>query len=167
MNQGLCVEVKDALLPSPSGKTAYILVGNALRGDDGAGVFIAENLPADHDTIIVINAGDSPERIFYRVLEERPVKTVIIDAADFNGMPGEVRTFSHSRLHEAPLSTHRFPLAVIAQLIAEDLGCEVHVVGIQIRSANLGSPMDPCVEESAGAIIDCILMKEETHYGCV
>ncbi len=158
MNQSLSQEVRNALLPAHAGRTAYVLVGNSLRGDDGAGVFIAENLPADHDNIIIINAGDSPERIFHRVLEARPAKTVIIDAADFNGMPGEVRTFSHSRVHEAPLSTHRFPITVIAQLIEEDLSCEVHLVGIQIRCARLGSTMDPCVKENARAIIDCILM---------
>jgi hydrogenase 3 maturation protease len=158
MNQGLSEEVRNALLPAQAGRTAYVLVGNTLRGDDGAGIYIAENLPADHDNIIIINAGDSPERVFYRVLEARPVKTVIIDAADFNGMPGEVRTFSHSRLHKAPLSTHRFPLKVIAQLIEEDLGCEVHLVGIQIRCAHLGIPMDSCVKQSTRAIIDCILM---------
>jgi len=140
MNLGLSEEVMNALLPAQAGRTAYVLLGNSLRGDDGAGVFIAENLPADHDNIIIINAGDSPDSIFYHVLEAHPVKTVIIDAADFNGMPGEVRTFSHSRLHEAPMSTHRFPLKVVAQLIEEDAGCEVHLVGIQIRCACLGSP---------------------------
>ena len=157
MSRGLSEEVKDALLPSPAGKTVYVLVGNTLRGDDGAGVFIAENLPEDHEHITVINAGDSPERIFSRVLKERPVKTVIIDAADFRGIPGEVRLFSHSRLHEAPLSTHRFPISVIARLIEEDARCEVHLVGIQIRCVHIGSPMDTCVKESTRDIIDHIL----------
>jgi len=164
MNRMLSEEVRNALLPCHSGLTAYVLVGNTMRGDDSAGAYIADHLPADNDRIIVINAGDSPEKIFYQVLEARPVKVVIIDAADFKGIPGEVRNFSHAHLYEAPLSTHQFPLKAIAQLIEEDAGCEVHLVGIQVRSVRMGSPMDSSVKESAQAIINYILINKDSRW---
>ncbi|HOO44679.1 MAG TPA: hydrogenase maturation protease [Deltaproteobacteria bacterium] len=156
MNQVLSKGVKEALLPSHVGLTAYVLMGNTLRGDDGAGAFIAEQLPVRNNNFIVIKAGNSPEKIFYQVLEARPVKVVIIDAADFKGIPGEIQTFPHAHLYEASLSTHQFPLKVIAQLIEEDVGCVVHLVGIQISGVRIGSPMDSRVTESAQVIIDHI-----------
>ncbi len=150
----LSINVKKALLPSPKGRTVYVTLGNSLRGDDGVGNYIAENLQVHREGIFIVPAEDKPERIVDQIMEVRPAKTVIIDAVDFDGQPGEVRQFNLSScLFGTALSTHRFPPEIIASILIEDLGTEVLFLGIQIRRTKYGSPIEEKVQRSADTII--------------
>jgi hydrogenase maturation protease HycI len=154
MSRRLPREVRRALLPSGTGKTVYVTVGNVLRGDDGVAPFIAGRLNAHRENIVVIDAGDRPEAVIHRVARERPSKTVIIDAADFHGEVGDVRFFPHQRIPGHPWSTHQFPLKWVAALLEQDTGSPVCFIGIQIQDATLGVSMNRSVRESAEKIIE-------------
>ena len=148
--------VKNALLPSASGKTVYFTLGSMLRGDDGVGPLIAERLSNCGKDVVVINASEVPESFLDHVVRKRPSKTVFIDAADFNGEAGEVRVLDPNTLHEPFRSTHRFPIKILAQIIEEDTGSDVCFIGIQIRHVSFGSPVDRRVEESADSIVEFV-----------
>lgn len=154
MKRRLPREVRRALFPSDTGKTVYVMVGNVLRGDDGVAPFIAGRMNLHRENIVVINAGDRPEAVIHRVASERPSKTVIIDAADFQGEAGDVRFFPHRRIPGHLWSTHQFPLKFIAKLLEQDTGSPVCFIGIQIRDATLGVSMNQSVRESAEMIIE-------------
>ncbi len=156
MTMELSDEVKNALLPSASGKTVYFTTGSMLRGDDGAGPFIAERLHTDRKDIVIINAGEKPESFLEEIIRENPTKSIFIDAADFHGEAGEVRMLQPHTLHDLFMSTHRFPLRILAQIIEEDTASDVCFIGIQIQQVHFGRPMDRRVEESAESIIDFV-----------
>ncbi len=154
MRPTLSGDVQSALLPSPEGKTIYVMLGNSLRGDDRVADYIAENLRAPQGNRVVIRAGNKPEGMLDQAVREHPAKTILIDAVDFGGEAGTIRVFDDADLSATALSTHRFPPAVIAALLKEETGSDVRIVGVQIQQTSHGSPMGKRVKESADRIID-------------
>lgn len=158
----LPIEVKQALLPVPSGKTLIITVGNDLRRDDGAGSFISSRLKEIPEGYVLLDVGSRPENSVDEAVDLNPAKTVIIDAADFGGEPGEIRIIPPELIPQTTLSTHTFPLPVIAKMLEEETGSAVYFLGIQPVSVELGEGLSPEVEKSAGDIIRFI-KEGESH----
>jgi hydrogenase 3 maturation protease len=130
-------------------------VGNALRGDDAVGPYIADHIEA-RDDLRIFDAGDKPEQALGEIEKLNASKIVIIDAADFGGAPGEVRPIDDKFIPETALSTHRFPIRIIAKLIEDDFGVPVHFLGIQPKQTALGDQMSDEVNNAADQIIEVI-----------
>ncbi len=153
-------EVRQALLPASEGVTLVITVGNTLRSDDGAGPCIAGAIVEPRRGVRILDAADRPENCIDEAVECRPAKTVIIDAADFQGTPGEVRLIPEDLIPAAPLSTHSFPLPVIAKILAEETGSRVYFIGIQPKSVDFGETLSPEVSAAVLEIIRLLGKKE-------
>lgn len=145
---------------SGSGLTLVITIGNNLRSDDGVGPYIAGKISSPRKNIIVMNAGDRPENIIDSAVESRPSQTIIIDAADFGGLPGEMRIIPEYAIPDKPLSTHSFPLRIISRLLAEDTGSEVFFLGIQPESMAFGEGLSLKVMRAAEEVIKLISLKK-------
>ena len=133
-----------------------ITLGNAFRGDDGVGEFIAERLKSVPANVRVIDAGINPENIMDEAVNFLPEKTVVIDASDFNGKPGEVRIIPEENINETSLSTHTFPIRIITELLKHDTGSEVVFLGIQAKNMPFIRGLSPDVENAAVEIIHFI-----------
>jgi hydrogenase maturation protease len=128
-------------------KSAIIGVGNLLMGDEGIGVHAVEYLrkAACHSRrndkltgIDILDGGTGGMTLFH--LFERYERVIIIDAADFGGKPGEVRSFAMKDLRLAPdsaqVSLHGTSLAGILEL-ANKLGKkmpEITIVAVQPKT---------------------------------
>ncbi|MBC7217358.1 MAG: hydrogenase 3 maturation endopeptidase HyCI [Candidatus Caldatribacterium sp.] len=146
--------VRKALEPSSEGKMVLVAVGNPLRRDDGVGMYIGERAARfTSPSFSVVLAGFTPERVLDDILRERPAKVVFVDAASFGGTPGEVRVLSEEEIVATTLSTHMFPLPVLARLIAEEVGCLVLFVGIEPQDVSFGEGLSRAVEEAAQAVL--------------
>ena len=133
-----------------------VTVGNSLRGDDGVGSYIASKLSDLPKGFLLLDAGDRPENIVTDAVDLRPARTVIIDAADFGGAPGEARFIPDDAIPQTPLSTHSFPLPVITSILRQDTGSEVRFLGIQAKFLGLGEVISPEVLAAADEIIALI-----------
>ncbi len=133
-----------------------VTVGNSLRSDDGVGPYISSKLTELPRGFHLLDAGDRPENIVTDAVDIRPARTVIIDAADFGGFPGEARFIPDSAIPQTPLSTHSFPLPVITSILRQDTGSEVRFLGIQAKSLGFGEVISPEVLASADEIISLI-----------
>lgn len=154
MSTELTPEIQAALAPEISGNTVYVLVGNPWRGDDGAATFIAGRLRNARADAFIIDAGNRPENCIERIISLNPAKTVFIDAADFGAQAGAVRLLAMHDVARDSISTHAFPLPVLARLIEEELGSATAMIGIQIHSACLGQGMHAAVVRAAERLID-------------
>lgn len=152
----LTVELKDIFTPSAKGKLLVVTVGNSLRSDDGVGIYIAKHIQKCKKNIIILNAESKPENIIHKVVQIKPQKVVIIDAADFGGRIGEIRLIKKTDIQNTSLSTHSFSLNIIARIIEEDTGANVFFLGIQPRSVQLGEGLSKSVRKAAQKIISCI-----------
>ena len=104
----------------------------------------------------VLDAGYTPENIVDEAIQLNPDNIVIFDAADFGGVPGEVRVIPAEAIPETTLSTHMISMNVVAALIAGDTGAKVCFIGIQPKSVEMGEGLSEEVKQSADVIVQRI-----------
>jgi hydrogenase 3 maturation protease len=130
-------------------------VGSELRGDDAAGV-VAVRALAERSTLTCLEGGTAPENYLEKIVALAPATVVIIDAADWGGAPGDVRVFRAAEAGGGAISTHALSLDMIAVYLAERIGVEVMVVGIQPAGFGFGEPLSApvraAVERVAAAL---------------
>jgi hydrogenase 3 maturation protease len=152
----LTAEIQSILSAAPGEKTLIITVGNSLRGDDGVGPYIAENLLSLREGFYLIDAGERPESVYDRAIASGATRVIVIDAAEFDAEPGEARIFKGDALPKTTLSTHTFPLSWLAALLEHDLGCTVRFLAIQAGTFAFEDPMTPKVKETAEEIMEAL-----------
>lgn len=147
-------EIKDKILPR--GKTVIACLGQDLRGDDGVGPYIAKRLNFKNDDVVVINVGPVFENYVNGIIGLKPDKLIVIDAAFFEGEPGEIRVLEVEKLMSSKvISTHSFPLKALLEVIKDDLkDIEIVVVGIQAKDIDLKEGLTREVKESADRLIE-------------
>lgn len=122
------------------GRVVVVGIGNTLRGDDGAGSLVAERLHDKHPDV-VFDAAQAPENYVAPIRRAEPDAVVLVDAADFGGRPGEVRTAAAGDVEGLMMGTHAAPLSMLMSVLAEDTGADVRLVAVQAETTELGSEM--------------------------
>jgi hydrogenase maturation protease len=128
---------------------AVIGIGNLDRGDDGAGVAVADAFK-DRAPYVFSESERSAESFVMGLKDIEKIKTVLfIDAVHFNGKPGEVKLFnSHSIKKIMPvLSTHQVSLSPLMGILIQHKK-EVYLLGIQPETTALMSKMSHSVEKA-------------------
>jgi hydrogenase 3 maturation protease len=143
----------------PEGRVIVVGVGSTVRSDDGAGPAVAGLLAADFPDD-VIDAGQAPENYVAPVRRAEPAAVILVDAADFGGAPGEVRTARASDVEGLMMDTHAAPLSMFMHILNDETGADVRLVAIQAGSMEFGERLGPevaaAVEEVArglGAVL--------------
>jgi len=144
-------EICEQLSNICSGNTLIIGIGNTLKGDDGAGCFVCEQLK-DIAPERVINAGTVPENFIGPIIERRPEVLVVVDAIDFGGSAGQVKIFAPRELSSAAISTHTLSPRLFVDVVCKSIAVEVWFVGIQQGQTALGEGLSSEVEEAAGMV---------------
>jgi len=155
MSNLLTAEVKEALKPL-SPKTLLITAGNDMRSDDGVGPYIYSKL-SDIKSLNLLNASFTPENIIEKAIKFSPETLVFIDAADFKGIPGEVRVIPVDAIGYTSISTHTVPLSTIAELIESETSAKTVFIGIQPLSVNFGEGLSDEVKSAADILADFII----------
>ncbi|MGE4799492.1 hydrogenase maturation peptidase HycI [Yersinia hibernica] len=126
-----------------------LTVGNSMMGDDGAGPLLAERM-AQHPVAgwQVIDGGSAPENVVHRVRALHPTRLIIVDAADMELPPGEIRIIDPERIAEMfIMSTHNLPLNFLIDQLKEDIP-DVIFVGIQPTLVAFYFPMTDIVKHA-------------------
>ena len=155
--------LKAFLHPSYPGRVVILGIGNRLRGDDGAGPELVARLKEkwEGDEIqddlrgnrFFIDAEESPEDWFIRVLELQPKVLIAVDAVALQAEPGSVAVLEARTLPESLLfSTHRLPLRSLLKLWGEN-DCKTLVLAIQPESLNFGQGLSRQVKQSINQLI--------------
>jgi hydrogenase maturation protease len=135
-------------------RAAVVGVGNRLRGDDGAGSWLAERL-RDRCRVPVFDAETVPEDVLGPLLAAAPEVVLFVDAADHGGHPGEACVAPARELAGRCGSTHGMSLLLLARAL-EAHGIEAWLVGLQPARTAAGAPMTPAVAAAARALEDAL-----------
>lgn len=134
------------------GRICLMGVGNVDYGDDGFGVYLAEELAAGGMADIII-AGTSPDRHLGRIAEQRFDHLLMIDAVDFSREPGSAVLLNAVEIENAypQISTHKISLGVLAKVL-EEAGTHVWLLGIQPESLRPGQYLTHTLQATLEAI---------------
>lgn len=134
-----------------TGRVVVLGIGNPLRGDDGAGVRVAELL-AEAAGALVINAGESPEDHLGRVVSARPDVVLLIDAVDLGATPGSLTLLARPGLHDHKPATRGVSLVALADFLGKATGADVLLLAIQPGRIALGGGLSAEVDSSVTAL---------------
>lgn len=149
-------------------RVAVLGVGNTLRSDDAAGVLVARSLSRRAtygERLLILEGGQAPESQTARLRSFAPSVVLLVDAADMGREPGSVAWIAEDEVDGMSASTHSLPLSMLAKFLTLDLGCQVHLLGIQAASNEVGETVSPevlrAVEEVAAGLEESILSIRE------
>jgi hydrogenase 3 maturation protease len=134
-------------------KNILLGVGNSLRGDDGAGSFIANNF--SHKNWIVLDGKTAPENCTAVIKREKPDLLVIIDAADINLAPGDFSVIALDKIKEYQLSTHSMPLHLLIEYLTPYCK-KIILIGIQPKNIQTSENLTDQVSEGCYKIISIL-----------
>ncbi len=142
----------------PDVRLALVGVGNILRTDDAAGVWVTRSilsrLTPDPQTALVIDAGHAPENITAELRRFAPEFILFIDAADMGAQPGTIAWLELDELDGMSASTHTLPLSMLGRYLTLELNCQIAVLGIQPRCNEVGEAISTEVKSAITQVVD-------------
>jgi hydrogenase 3 maturation protease len=144
-------------------KLAIMGIGNTMKGDDGFGILIIENLVKYYknkynlnpnnevnkigDKIILLNCGVVPENFTDVLKRENPSNILIIDAALMGEVPGTLNIVNSEDISEIGFSTHSLPMSVIVKYLTHYINTEILIIGIEPENIDFGKPLSKKIYE--------------------
>ncbi len=137
-------------------KVLILGIGNQLRRDDGIGPVVAQAL-IKIGTPLAIDCATAPENFLGTIKKLNPEKVIMVDACDFGAEPGAFRLFSLAELEKMPwatISTHTLPLSLVGNLIRQEAGCGVELLGVQPATVEFGEGLSESLRLAKRKILD-------------
>lgn len=130
-------------------RTLIVGIGNTLKGDDGAGPLVCEQLQQARVGVEIIDAGTVPENYIQQIIKKAPQNLLIVDAIDFGAEPGTIKIFKPEQLDLTVTSTHTLSPRLFTDMVGQSIKVNVYFVGIQPANTRLGDSMSPQVCQAA------------------
>jgi len=138
-------------------RVVLVGIGSPIRGDDAVGLRIVELLEGRKlSDVLLLSTEIVPESYTSRIREFEPTHVLMIDAAHFEGKPGEGRIIPTQKIGGVTLSTHNLPLTIFADYIRNTLCSNVALLGIQYKNNAFGEGLTPEVEVGAKKIAEVL-----------
>jgi len=133
-------------------------IGNPLRGDDAIGLKVIQNLLGKvPENVLLLECEMVPENYLSKIEEFKPTHVLMIDAAHLNREAGASRLISIEEIAGTALSTHTLPLSFLAEIIKQNVGADVALLGIQPESIEFKEGLSPHLQEASRRIADLIV----------
>ncbi len=141
-------------------KILFVGVGNVLKSDDGAGVYISTRIfTADNINSLTVETGI--ENYIGKINSIAPDVLVIIDCADMKTRPGTVKLMDIDDIQDMTFNTHNISLKKLKNFFK----MPVYFLGIQPENLDFGENISYFVKKKADSIINTI-NKKEVYHGC-
>jgi len=127
-------------------------IGNIDRGDDAIGPYIADKLQSNKH-ITVINCGTEPENYTSSIKKYNPKRLIIIDAAEMDLEPGEIRIVPKEKIGRMHISTHSIPISVLMDYLEKYVE-SIFFIGIQPKT--LSGKITVQVKKSGNKLVELI-----------
>lgn len=135
-------------------------IGNPLNGDDGVGIYVAEQFRKDG--WISLACGTAPENFTGIVRKTRPSCLVLVDAAAMGISPGGYRIIPRGKIEEVSIGTHQLPLSLLIDFLS-DTASRIILIGIQPERTGTGEEISPMVREGADQLVRVLSTGEPDH----
>jgi hydrogenase 3 maturation protease len=134
-------------------RVVLVGIGSPIRRDDAVGLRILDLLGEKNlRDVLLLSTEIVPESYTGKIREFEPTHVLMIDAAHFNGEPGEGRMIPTQQIGGVTMSTHSLPLTIFADYIRKTMCSNVALLGVQSQNIGFGTVLTPEVEEGAQKI---------------
>ena len=138
-------------------KTAFLAVGNIMRGDDGFGPMVYDGLKGRAGPrFMPLNGGELPENFTSKIKAFAPDYLIIADAAyiaaPHNGADSRQKfaVLGEGDIGGASLSTHSLPLDIMLKFIKQDLpDLQVLLIAAPAKNTTFGAAPSPQIKTAA------------------
>jgi hydrogenase 3 maturation protease len=141
-------------------RLAVLGIGNELRADDGAGVYVARALHVrlgPRKEYLVLEAGTAPENFGGPLRRFQPDLVLLVDAVQMDAPAGTVAWIEWEQVDGLSASTHTLPPSILATYLMSELQCQVALLGIQIARLDFGEPLSAPVQQAVEAVVEGLL----------
>ena len=139
-------------------RVVIVGIGSPIRHDDAVGLKINElldgRLPSN---VLLLQTETVPESYTGAIRDFHPTHVLLLDAANFNGVPGEGRIIPPKMIANVSVSTHSLPLNIFIDYIRKSICENVTLLGIQGIEIGFGEGITPLVLEGAAAITNLLI----------
>jgi hydrogenase 3 maturation protease len=153
-------EELNKLLSQKDKKKLFVGIGNLLKMDDGAGVYISRKIK-NRGTISALTVEASIENYIGKINSLNPDILVLIDCVDIKSPAGTFKLLTTSKIQDLTFNTHNISL----KRLSEFFSMPVFILGIQPEKIGFGENISYLVKNVADKIIKQI-NKQEVHHGC-
>jgi len=129
-------------------RTLIVGIGSVLKGDDGVGPLVCEQLGHAKISAELIDAGTVPENYIQPIIKKAPQNLLVIDAINFGASPGTIRIFEPDELQSQTISTHTLTPRIFVDMVCQNIKLDVYFVGIQPAQIQLGQSISPQVSQA-------------------
>ena len=154
LERALSNKLKDAK------RVAVLGIGSELRGDDIAGILVAEELDKYFKAlkrVKVFIGGTAPENFTGEIKRYNPTHLVVIDSASMaECKAGTIRLIDPDKIENYSFCTHRLPVKMMTDYLIKSVNCEIIIIGIQPKTLDFGLPCSPEIEESVKRVSSAI-----------
>ena len=139
-------------------RVAVLGVGSELRGDDVAGIMVAQQVAdwveaCHHPRLRGFVGHAAPENLTGEIKAFKPSHLVVVDAAHLGQGAGSVDIIPAERIGGVSFSTHTLPMPIIIDYLVQSTGCVPLVVGIEPQHKNVVQPPSAVVVEAVEAVV--------------
>ena len=142
------------LLHNQNQTLLFVGIGNVLRTDDGAGVYISERIN-ERNHIRRLTVEVSIENYIQKINSYNADNIILIDSVNFQREPGFYSLLPVSELLDFTTNTHNISLKNISEFFSGN----VRILGIQPETIKFGEGLTASVERSAEEIVGFINAK--------
>lgn len=132
-------------------------IGNPLNGDDGVGIYVAEQFRKDG--WVSLACGTAPENFTGIIRKIRPSWLVLVDAAAMGISPGDYRIIPRNKIEEVSIGTHQLPLSFLIDFVS-DIAERIILIGIQPERLGTGEEISMTVRRGADRLLDMLFIGE-------
>jgi hydrogenase maturation protease len=148
------------LLSDKNRKILFVGIGNILRQDDGAGVYVSTRIN-ETENIKVLTPEVSIENYIGKINSIDHDTLVLIDCADIKKPPGRWELIPVEQVNDLTFNTHNISLKRLSEFFKN----EVLILGIQPETVAFGENLSYIVHEACNKIVGLINEKEVLNGG--
>jgi len=151
-------ELEEFLGSRDNRRVAILGIGSPIRGDDAVGLKVLDFLMEMDlgDDVLLLRTETVPESFTGEVREFSPTHIVLIDAAHFDGEPGEVSVIPPDKIKGQTVSTHNMPLNIFVEFLKKSIAENVILLGLQGVNIGFQEPVTPSVKKGARELAEKI-----------
>ena len=126
---------------------AVMSIGNPIKSDDNIGNIILDRLHVEN--IKKIKGETTPENFIdkLKICDE----IIIIDALQFDGEVGEVRTFELDNIKDVVISTHNITFNLLQKFLPNS---KIKIIGIQTKKIDFGIGLSEELQSKTNEIVE-------------